>query len=77
MKHRKWGDLGVGVTSPGVRALMVPLVAVACRYGTDAVAPPGNQAANREHNRVPTVAGQTATEKRGEQTRAEGRGVGR
>jgi hypothetical protein len=56
---------------------MVPLVAVACRYGTDAVAPPGNQAANREHKRVPTVAGQTATEKRGEQTRAEGRGVGR
>jgi hypothetical protein len=50
---------------------------VACRYGTDAVAPPGNQAANREHKQIPTVAGQTATEKRGEQTRAEGRGVGR
>jgi hypothetical protein len=56
---------------------MVPLVAVACRYGADTVAPPGNQAANREHKQAPTVAGQTGTEKRGEQTRAEGRGVGR
>jgi hypothetical protein len=56
---------------------MVPLVAVTCRYGTDRVAPPGNQAANREHKLAPTVTSQTVTEKRGEQTRAEGRGVGR
>jgi len=56
---------------------MVPLVTVAGCYGTDTVAPPGNQAANREHKQVPTVARRTVTDKRGEQTRAEGRGVGR
>jgi len=55
---------------------MVPLV-----MSADAMGPiggtAGNQAANREHKQAPTVAGQTVTEKRGEQTRAEGRGVGR
>ena len=46
-------------------------------YGTDRVAPPGNQAANREHKQVPKVRRWKVSEKRGEQTRAEVRGAGR
>jgi len=39
----------------GFRALIVPHGAGRLSYGTDLVAPPGNQAANGEHKQVPTV----------------------
>jgi hypothetical protein len=60
IQSRTWGVVGPGAA--GHRASLPWEISVgprrgkSCRHGRDAVAPPGNQAANREHKLRPTAA---------------------